>query len=114
MRLATPRSVLLGRVPQPGEPYWLPADTDGLLALQSDEDTRCGGCNQLLEQSMDPDNSELWDTVHDPLPVCHACAAMDRRKRALRDGEDPSRDRRDGVKVVPYMDRAVEEVVDGG
>jgi hypothetical protein len=110
MRVGIPRSVLLGRIPAPDEPLWLPADTDGLLALQSDEDARCPGCNQILEQSMDPDLSELWDTVHDPEPCCHACAAMDRRKRAMQTGEDPGRHRHDGVKVIPYMDDATEEV----
>jgi hypothetical protein len=108
MRLAVPRSVLLGRVPADGEPHWLPADVEGLLALQSDEDSRCHGCGQILAQSMDDDLSELWDTT---APTCHACAAMDRRKRALQDGEEPSRHKNDGRKVIPHMDEAVD---DGG
>lgn len=111
MRLGVPRSVLLGRVAAPDEPLWLPADTDGLLALQSDQDERCPGCGQLLEQSMDPDLSELWDTT---TPTCHACAAMDRRKRALHDGEEPTRHRHDGKKILPHMDEPVDEGVDGG
>jgi hypothetical protein len=100
--------VLLGRVVEPGEPLWLPADTDGLLALQSDADARCHGCGQVLKESMDPDLAELWDTT---TPTCYACAAMDRKKRSLQDGEQPHRHKGDGKKVLPYMDEAVD---DGG
>jgi hypothetical protein len=109
MRLGVPRSILNGRTPVDGEPYWLPADRDGLLALQSDEDSRCPSCAQLLELSMDDDLSELWDTR---TPTCHSCAASARKKRALQDGEEPTRHPTDGRKVVPYMDQAVDEEVD--
>lgn len=83
-----PRTILLGRIPKPGEPWFLPDDTAGALELQLDEDMAC------------PRGHHLDETVGDEGPaitarnfVCEACAAEDEAKRAFeRDATEDSAD----------------------
>jgi hypothetical protein len=106
MRTGVPRSVLIGRVVGKREPMWLPEDIDGLLALQEIEDGCCPGCGHPMGESMDEDLRDLWDTH---TVQCHACAAIDRRKRRLSTGEDPGNEPTDGLKIIPYKDEAVDD-----
>lgn len=89
-----------------GDPEWLPEDFEGLLALQQIEDSTCPGCGQAMGESMDEDLRDLWDTqTHQ----CHACAAIDRRRRGLSTGETPGNEPTDGLKIIPIRDEAVDD-----
>jgi len=82
-----PLSIFLGRVVNPGEPYWLESDQIAALEWQAEQNRRCV-CGEDLDESTAPD-------AHDAYVVagirCHACAAIDRRARAIagRDDIDP-------------------------
>lgn len=79
-----PRSILLGRPwPQPGEPLFLPDDTDGALELQADEDIRCPRGHHLDETV-----GEVGPSIDVDSWVCEACAAEDgARHAASKDAE---------------------------
>lgn len=69
-----PRSILLGRAwPKPGEPLFLPDDTDGALELQADEDHTCPRGHHLDEPP---------GTIR--TVVCEACAMEDSARRQTR------------------------------
>lgn len=67
-----PRSVLLGRVVEPGDPLWLAEDLEVVLEWQRWTDVLCSGCNQPLSESLDP---ELEGAYEATAMVCHSCAA---------------------------------------
>lgn len=76
-----PRSILLGRPwPKPGEPLFLPDDTDGALALRLEEDETCTGCGHPMSESMKPGNDDAYGARK---LTCFACAAIDRAKADL-------------------------------
>lgn len=75
-----PRSILLGRAwPGPGEPLFLPEDTDGAVALALEEQM-LGPCGQPHDESM---RSDMEDRYATRLVACHACAAHSKRQQDL-------------------------------
>lgn len=98
-----PRSVLLGRVPQPEEPYFLPDDTDGALELQRDEDITCPRGHHLDETIGDDGPKITADSF-----TCEACATEDAARRAAqRDvesaGGDTAADLLDGRYFTAHI-----------
>lgn len=85
-----PRSVLMGRVVEPGEPLWLAEDVDAVLEWQRWCDLQCSGCGQPMTETLDP---ELEGAYEATAVVCHGCAA--------REGEQK---RQDGVGVRVAVD----------
>lgn len=69
--------------------------------MQEIEDAKCPGCGNDVHESMDPDLRDLWDTT---VAQCHACAAVDRRKRRLSTGQDPGNELTDGLKILTRRD----------
>lgn len=90
-----PRSILLGRVPEPGEPLWLPRDLDEALAWQAEQDAACPGCGHPVDQAWDPDRVNDWEAE---ARNCWACAASARKSKQLQDGDT------DGVYIVTSFD----------
>jgi hypothetical protein len=83
----TPHSIFLGRpLPAPGEPLWLPEDTDKALAYELAMQEACPECGRRREDFFDEDG-ELHDpplyepVVHD----CYGCAEKARLQAALAD-----------------------------
>jgi hypothetical protein len=70
-----------------GEPLFLEEDTNGLLALQAEEDGTCSDCGQPVDESMDPRNESAYTAT---LVACFACAEAEKAKRDLREQDsDP-------------------------
>jgi hypothetical protein len=90
-----PLSILRGRVQQPGEPLFLPDDTEVALQARIEEEATCR-CGHPKDITMDPavegkfEVSELF---------CDACAALAEHQRETSKG-DLSEDRFDGVYFV--------------
>lgn len=51
-----------GRVQQPGEPYWLPADRSKALAWQADQAEICSKCSQRKEECLDEEGATPWSS----------------------------------------------------
>lgn len=71
---------------RPGEPAWTQTDTDMALALldleaeDREREAALHDCGQPRTESMHPDSEFAYDAT----PIrCHACAARDRKARAL-------------------------------
>jgi hypothetical protein len=79
-----PLSVFLGRVIYPGDPQWLPEDTEAALWWQANV---CS-CGQLLSESMDPANEKLYAAEG---LWCFACRAIHREAVAMT-GKNPYQD----------------------
>ena len=65
-------------------PAWCEEDRILAEALQIDEDERCKGCGQYLDESTD-DDMDGWyeaETV-----TCHGCAARDRHTKEQKEPE---------------------------
>ena len=80
-----PRSILLGRPwPKPGEPLFLPDDTEYALAWQDDQAAKCpGGCGQYMDECLDPASEEQWTAA---AVRCHACRSRSREVSRFEDG----------------------------
>lgn len=52
------------------------------LEWQAEKQSTCSGCGQSRHESMAKQN---WDAYTADEVVCHACAAIDRRKNAIRE-----------------------------
>jgi len=91
-RFHLPRSIVLGRPwPKPGEPLFLPEDTEDALAYLADLKTRCTGCGHPRDETTALD--DRGRPLHDWEPhstVCQACEALDIEKRRIRDSGDAS------------------------
>ena len=68
-----PLSIFLGRVPNPGEPYWLPEDRAAAIRWQVAESERCTGCGQRLVDTMGPDQFDKWNA--EITGYCDTCRA---------------------------------------
>ncbi len=74
----------MGRAwPSPGEPLFLPADTDGAVALTLDEQMR-GPCGQPHDESMDPSKEDAYTVRR---IACHACAEKSKAEADMREAE---------------------------
>lgn len=89
-----PLSVFLGRVPEPGEPVWLPEDRDVVAVWQSEEAKKCAGCGTY---------SWEWDDDAQPYEpdhyTCRGCQMIEQHAAQLTDQSV------DGVKVALYRRR---------
>ena len=45
------------------------------LVWQAEQNSRCGGCGQPLDESMAADAEDTYEVTHS---VCHACVARER------------------------------------
>lgn len=68
-----PRSVLIGRVVQPGEPEWLEEDLDALMEWDEYRESLCIGCSHPRHESFDPDGPRYEAKAL----RCRACQARD-------------------------------------
>lgn len=69
----------------PGEPAWLPEDTDAALEWLEHQESLCGGCGRPRHESFDPDSEDSYD-AH--VLVCHACRAREQRAAEMRSGDN--------------------------
>jgi hypothetical protein len=53
--------VFTGRVVEPGEPEFLPQDTDGALALAEEEAATCPSCGMLMVWCRDPEHQFAFE-----------------------------------------------------
>lgn len=70
-----PRSIFLGRVPQPGEPLWLDEDRAWAIALLAEQRDACPGCGQPRSETFDPANAYAYGVKR--LGVCAGCYVKD-------------------------------------
>lgn len=75
-----PRSVLMGRVVEPGEPLWLAEDLEAVLEWQRWCDLVCSGCGQPMSETLDP---ELEGAYEATAVVCHGCAARETEQQRV-------------------------------
>jgi len=68
---AVPRSVFLGRIPQPDEPLWTDKDRQWAIALLTEE-RATHSCGHLSEESFAPDSAGEWEAEPSR---CYACQA---------------------------------------
>jgi len=85
-----PRSIFLGRVPRQGEPHWLPSDITAALEWQSEQDRKCPGCGQNIDETFGPGNVDKWNA--EVSGHCDGCRAMHRAASiaAGKDDLDPT------------------------
>jgi len=57
--------VFTGRVIEPGDPQFLPEDTNAALALAEEEADTCPQCGMLKIWCRDPDNQFAFDATED-------------------------------------------------
>jgi hypothetical protein len=69
-----PLSIFLGRVANPGEPYWLNSDTVTALEWQIAENLRCSGCGLPRDRTMRGEDEVEFKAE---ALLCHACRAME-------------------------------------
>ncbi|MGR7002816.1 hypothetical protein ACU686_40540 [Yinghuangia aomiensis] len=67
-----PRSIFLGRTPEPGEPLWLADDRTWAYALLEVEAEECKGCGHPLSETTDRDAEFAYEAEG---IRCHACKA---------------------------------------
>ena len=72
---------------EPGEPYWLPEDTEAAMEWMDYKASLCDGCGHPREESFDKANFEKYVAT---AMQCHACAARDRHSSAMSSGEGDS------------------------
>lgn len=98
-RTGTPHSILLGRIQQPGEPYFLPEDRAKLLALWAWQAEHCPSCGQRRSEWYDENGIELRDPPFEVAEtVCPPCAWLE-----SYEAENPKKDRIEGSKL--YLKR---------
>jgi hypothetical protein len=103
--MGVPRSVLLGRVPQPAritepqfdgdryhqvpaEALWLREDAEAVFEVHREKALTCPGCGNPRDESMDPEYEGAYNSR---ALVCHACAVRDRKQKNFTSGpHDPS------------------------
>lgn len=75
----------MGRdLPGPGEPLFLQADTEAVLAWQEYQDQLCPGCGLPRDETMRKEHQNHYEGG---VLRCHACAARDRRAKEYTKGE---------------------------
>jgi hypothetical protein len=79
-------SVFTGRVVEPGEPAFLPEDTDGAIALAEEERDTCPSCGMLKVWCRDPANQ--FATFEANEEQCHATFAVAAHRQAVREQRD--------------------------
>lgn len=80
-----PLSVFLGRTVYPGEPLWLPEDTDAAVDWMLDQNDRCPGCGQPHAETTSPDAQGEY--VVDA-KTCHCCLARIAESKTFQDRGD--------------------------
>jgi len=88
-----PLSIFRGRVVNPGEPYWLPADIEAALKWQLAENLRCPGCGYSKAETMRREDEVDYDAE---AVICHACREI-ANASAKRAGRDDTYDPMAGV-----------------
>ena len=81
MPLGIPHSIFLGRVPKPGEPYWLDDDQDKALAFVAERAKVCPDCATRPEEWAEDEYAYVADTY-----VCPGCEVLDMEREQLREG----------------------------
>lgn len=78
-----PRSIFLGRVPKPDEPYWLESDRNYAIALEAEEKAT-HTCGHLIEEAFakEADGAYMGEAIR-----CHACAAAGREAEQFSKAE---------------------------
>lgn len=86
----------------PGEPQWLPEDTELALEWQAEKRAQCADCGHHLDESTDPGSIRDYEAAE---LVCQACAVIGYRRTALQQqaGEDP--DALAGVRIYAQRSR---------
>ena len=98
-RTGTPHSILLGRVQQPREPYYLPEDRAKLHALWAWRAEHCPSCQQRRADWLGPNGEEIPDPPFEiATTVCPSCGDLEQWEE-----ENPKSERRAGEK--PYFRR---------
>lgn len=69
-------------MPGPGEPLWLPEDTEAALAWAEAQADLCPGCGRPRDECFDPDGPDYQAT----LLRCRACEERDKKFTAF-DGD---------------------------
>jgi hypothetical protein len=71
----------------PGEPEWLPEDTEAALEWQDYQDTLCSGCGFPIAECFHPDMEEAYTAAG---LTCHACSTRERaaKERAKHPNAD--------------------------
>ena len=67
---------------EPGEPEFLPADTDGAIALEEEERDTCPSCGLLKVWCRDPDHQFSFTVQAEQ---CQATYALSERRAAVSD-----------------------------
>ena len=71
----------------PGEPAWLPEDTQLILEYLREKALTCSGCGLPRDETMSP---EAQDHYASRALRCHACAAREREARRFAAGPHDS------------------------
>lgn len=69
----------------PGEPQWLPEDTEAALEWLEWKDSLCSGCGQPRHEAFDSANTDAYSVT---ALECHPCAARERRAYADQQSRD--------------------------
>jgi hypothetical protein len=97
----------MGRVPQPGEPYWLDSDRQKVLEWQADRRDHCGSCGQRRSEWLDERGKELRDPPFEIAELlCPACEMRDSYIAEMRE-RDKDGPARHGIHL--YFRRLPEE-----
>jgi hypothetical protein len=97
----------MGRVPKPGEPYWLDSDRQKVLERQADLRDHCGSCGQRRSDWLDEKGKELRDPPFEVAEfLCPACEMRDSYVADMRE-RDKDGPTRHGVHL--YFRRLPEE-----
>lgn len=75
-----------GRVLEPGEPEFLPQDTDGAIALAEEERDTCPSCGLLKVWCRDPANQFGTFEAHEE--QCHVTWTLATHRAAVSDKRD--------------------------
>lgn len=68
----------MGRVPEPGESWFRPEDTEAVLQWQREKDHACPGCGQPRDEAWDQTRHSHYVGA---VAVCYACQARDVKEK---------------------------------
>lgn len=82
-----PRSVLLGRVVEPGEPLFTDEDTAYAMALAEEEAATCPSCGLLKVICRDPANQFAFEAAEEQCHATYAIASHRKKVEGQRSDE---------------------------
>lgn len=92
-----PLSVFYGRAVEPGEPLWLPADTEVAIGFEQWVSQICGGCG-LHRLDWPVEDSETWKGKID---TCFGCVELSDTKKTIPKSVSDARRQAMRIYLVP-------------